>query len=446
MGMRELTKAGSALSLSSKMVGGFSSHEFNAKRRPGKEVGVESWYSYYAGFTEGFAKSAILAAELPVGSKILDPWNGCGTTTKVADSLGYSAIGFDINPVATLVASAKLARASDALYVIGLASRLAKGSFLEEGRVKNNDPLRGWLCPAVIRTYRAIERGVLENLADRDGKALKPSEVALPPLASFLMLALLRSARELSGVQKTSNPTWMKKRERPPKYRPEDLCVKWIANLREMGENLIEVEERPSIGSKVSLGDSRLLPLEDSTIDLVVTSPPYCTRIDYVVSTSFELAALGVHGDKSDYDMLRRKSMGTPLARKGCVSPSLASFPDGVASILESIKRHPSKSSESYYFKTYAQYFSDSMLSIKELRRVLKPGGVAALVVQSSYYKDVYVNLPELYVEMAQSLSLNSEIAVSYDVSRFLSQINSRSSKYREKTKHSEAVVIMEAI
>jgi tRNA G10 N-methylase Trm11 len=197
-------------------------------------------------------------------------------------------------------------------------------------------------------------------------------------------------------------------------------------------------------GSQVHLGDARDLPLADQTIDLIVTSPPYCTRIDYVVSTSFELAALGVGGTDASFDALRRESMGTPLARRAS-APAADTFPDGVAQVLHAIARHPSKASSNYYYKTYAQYFSDSMASLRELGRVMKPGAAAVLVVQSSYYKDIYVDLPELYVDMARSLSLKASLAAEYDVNRFLAQINSRSTVHRKSTSHCEAVVVLEA-
>ena len=197
-------------------------------------------------------------------------------------------------------------------------------------------------------------------------------------------------------------------------------------------------------GSQVFLGDARSLPLEEHTVDLVVTSPPYCTRIDYVVNTSFELAALGIGDKQPSFDELRRTSMGTPLARRA-VAPAADTFPDEVAHVLSSIREHPSKASSNYYYKTYAQYFSDSMASVAELRRVLKPGAAAVLVVQSSYYKDIYVDLPELYVAMGQALDMRASIAAEYDVNRFLAQINSRSTAHRKSTSHREAVVVLEA-
>lgn len=419
--------------------------DIDAKRRPGTEAGMEAWYPYYAGYTEEFAAEVIEASSLGPKSTVLDPWNGCGTTTRVADAQGHTAIGIDINPVATLVASAKLARAQDAIHVTGLAGRLAARGLSDPATLASGDPLRKWLCPALTRTYRSIEQGILADLAVRDGVVLSPSAQALPPLAAFLVLALQRAARHFAGIKTTSNPTWLRPKTRAPKHDAEALAGVWLEMVRSMAADLEAAEaDAHRTGSQVFLGDARSLPLEEHTVDLVVTSPPYCTRIDYVVNTSFELAALGIGAKQASFDELRRTSMGTPLARRAA-APEADTFPDDVARILTSIREHPSKASSSYYYKTYAQYFSDSMAAVAELRRVLKPGAAAVLVVQSSYYKDIYVDLPELYVAMGQALEMRAGIAAEYDVNRFLAQINSRSTAHRKSTSHREAVVVLEA-
>ncbi|MCK6538026.1 MAG: hypothetical protein L6Q84_34055 [Polyangiaceae bacterium] len=419
--------------------------DIDAKRRSGTEAGMEAWYPYYAGYTEEFAAQVIEASNLGPKSTVLDPWNGCGTTTRVADVQGHTAIGIDINPVATLVASAKLARAQDAIHVTGLAGRLAAHSLSAPATLTSGDPLRKWLCPALTRTYRSIEQGILADLAVRDGAVLSPSAQALPPLAAFLVLALQRAARHFAGIKTTSNPTWLRPKTHAPRHDAEALTGVWLETVRAMAMDLEAAEaDAHRTGSQVFLGDARNLPLGDSAVDLVVTSPPYCTRIDYVVSTSFELAALGIGDKQPSFDELRRTSMGTPLARRAA-APAAETFPDEVASVLTRIREHPSKASSSYYYKTYAQYFSDSMASVAELRRVLKPGAAAVLVVQSSYYKDIYVDLPELYVAMGQALDMRASIAAEYDVNRFLAQINSRSTAHRKSTSHREAVVVLEA-
>jgi hypothetical protein len=115
-----------------------------------------------------------------------------------------------------------------------------------------------------------------------------------------------------------------------------------------------------------------------------------------------------------------------------------------VRCLLHEIRKHPSKASSSYYYKTYEQYFRDCDLSLREIRRTLRHGGVAVFVVQNSYYKEILVDLPELYLEMGRNVGLCGTIVSSVEVPKVLSQINSRSAVHRSSSTYREAVLALE--
>ncbi|MFP3608446.1 hypothetical protein, partial [Paraburkholderia sp. SIMBA_053] len=60
--------------------------KLTAKRSPTRK-GLEGWYPYYAGYTEQFAQGIIAAASGGCRLRVLDPWNGSGTTTRAATTL-----------------------------------------------------------------------------------------------------------------------------------------------------------------------------------------------------------------------------------------------------------------------------------------------------------------------------------------------------------------------
>ena len=66
-----------------------------------------SWYDYYAGYSPDFVRDVLMYLNLNDDAVVLDPWNGSGTTTQVAEDIGYFAIGYDINPVIVIVAKAR---------------------------------------------------------------------------------------------------------------------------------------------------------------------------------------------------------------------------------------------------------------------------------------------------------------------------------------------------
>lgn len=416
----------------------------DAKRKPTLGRGIESWYPYYAGFTEDFARGVLQEVASNRSICVLDPWNGSGTTTRIAHALGHRAIGIDLNPVANLVASAKVAHASDAMHIVGLARRI---STISAARVVAHDPLNAWLAPSAVRQYRAIERTILSELATTaSGERATALSGDLPPLGSFLMLALVRSARDVATVAQSTNPTWI----RPGSGRRRfvrSLGSLWTTQVTAMAEDLQAAQadggSKPWCG-RITVANSRELPLENGTVDLVLTSPPYCTRIDYLVSTSFELAALGLSDESPRFQELRRAAMGTPLARKGRPLEIPQQWPQSVSSLLTAVRRHPSKASGSYYYKTFWQYFDDADASLREFARVMRPGAAALLVLQTSYYKDIPVDLPELYLDLARSIGLSGVLVGQAIVRRAIAQIHPHAARHRVSPQYREAVLALE--
>lgn len=401
---------------------------------------LDRLYPYYAGFAAEFARSVIEAAALPPGARILDPWNGTGTTTLVARGAGHPATGVDLNPVAAMIASAKLSHREDAEHMFGLATDLCRRA--KARPLSAPHELCKWLPVDVANHHWTILSMVRRLLATPNpGIRLRRSHPP-PPMASFLIACLVRSAKTLANVRRTTNPAWV----RPTcasTATPADLDAEWLSALRRFAGQLRLAARCPP--TDLIVGDSRALPVQSGSFDFVLTSPPYCTRLDYVANTSFELAALGICGTTEEFEGMRKSSMGTPLTRERALPCIRAEWPRIVRRLLQQIRNHPSADSAGYYFKNHWQYFDDAHSSLTELRRVLKPGGIAVLVLQTSYYKDVLVDLPELYRAMGRAQGFRTARLTTVPVDRVMSQINARALQHLEKRNYEEAVIALQA-
>lgn len=411
---------------------------WNTKRTQREPLDV--LYPYYAGFAADFATQVIAGAQLATGARLLDPWNGAGTTTLAATRLGRSATGIDLNPVAALVASAKLANREDALHLHGLATDICRRAARSQA-----DPPPGltvWLLPDVAAHFSTIQSLVMELLSTPSDDARHLGNRAPPPIAAFLTACLLRSARSLARVRTSTNPVWI--RPGPStQYGTGDLNYRWLNNITSFSKEL-GIAARDTPPAELLIGDSRSLPCEDDSFDFAITSPPYCTRLDYVANTKFELAALGLSNGDEQLGELRKASMGTPLTRERRLQPIKPAWPRPVHQLLQQVQCHPSADSASYYYKNHWQYFDDAYESLTELARVLKPGGAAVLVLQTSYYKDVLIDLPELYRAMGRSLGFRSARLASLPVVRVMSQINPRARRHLNDRTYEEVVIALE--
>lgn len=412
-----------------------------------KREGVDAWFPYYAGYSPGFVREALTGLGAQPGWTVLDPWNGAGTTTAVADALGCDAVGLDINPVAALVAAARLERSANTSHSAGLANQLLEVAGRNETDLAEGDPLLEWLSPRVTRRYRSIEGAVLDLLGTKDGVRVNLQTETPPPFAAFFILCLVRAAKRFVRMKGNSNPTWITPEKRGD-TRTETFDRAFHAMVAACAADAekatLQRSSMRSTVSTVSLADARALPLEDSSIDAVITSPPYCTRIDYFRATAFELAALGIGAGGDRFRALRSSAMGTNLMRT--TTPDVESQPSVVRQLLNHIKTHPSKASDTYYYKHYSQYFDDARLSVSEVGRVLKPEATALLVVQSSYYKNIPVPLGDLYAALGEELGFRARVVLRVPVRRVLATINPRAVHHEAERRYSEDVVALQRV
>jgi len=412
-----------------------------AKRSASRDA-IQGWYPYYAGYSLDFAETVLRAMALPSGARVLDPWNGSGTTSFAAARLGLTGWGIDMNPVAITVARARLAHAADANGVRGFLRNTLRKRDLR-GTFSRGDPLREWLPKATVAEFRALQGEIVANFAAPEcGAPLWTTNDDFPPLASFLLLALVRAAKSRVAARAMSNPTLFRPKTRnPSRSASGNLLDDWLSSLTAMAQSLASATWTTK-DWRIVLGDARCLPVPAKSIDFVLTSPPYCTRLDYIDTTRFELAALTPLTSTALLS-LRRGLMGAPLVREREKPDPPDTWPDSVRNLLVKIRRHPSKASDSYYYKTYLQYFTDASTSLSQIARSMKTSSGAALVVQSSYYKDVRVDLPSLYTDLARSCGLRSTIAHDMSVRTVLASINPGTRNYRRNWDYRESVVFM---
>lgn len=411
----------------------------------------EAWYEYYAGYSPAFVSDAIGLLDPPPNGRILDPWNGSGTTTFVARKKGLRVAGFDINPALVLVAKGRLVD-GDVLPsippltadIIRKASRLRGVS--PDGR---NDPLRRWFGPTSARSIRAIDHAIQRLLIEPDTYSPLASRGDLKDvssLASFFFVALFRTVRMFLRKFTSSNPTWVKA-PATPRQRIKPYRSSIHAAFRDSVETLtahlatraVSAAESPD-SSLLSVAPSELIPLEAGVVDVVLASPPYCTRIDYAVATLPELAVLGI-GSKNELKSLRDKMIGTPTIR----GENLKIRPEwGTTSrgFLNRVRRHQSQASGTYYLKYYLQYFESLYDSLRETSRVLSSSGRCGLVVQDSFYKEIHLDLQGVVNEMATEVGLRHEQSVDFEVPRTKAAIHVGARKYRDYFGATESLLV----
>ena len=385
-------------------------------------------YRYYAGYSRAFVRDILI--NWPQSELILDPWNGSGATTTVSAELGRQCLGIDMNPAMVVIARAALLTDDDAAAIQRQACKL---KCLSEGNgaVKDDDPLLEWIEPETVARVRSIQATLVGS--DR----LDPQDVPnLEAPQAFWLTALFDSLRQLTTAWRSSNPTWVKQRgnSQPASLAWEELTK----SAHNAAASARPVNPGGAVPSRVVLGDSTDLRNLRIRPSLVLGSPPYCTRIDYAIATRIELSALGLPA--REQTTLRRRLLGTTTVPRQ--EPTLATAAGHTAHrTLEAVRNHPSKASATYYVKWLAQYLDTYTSSLRELSRVTTRPGTIGLVLQGSYYKETFIDLPKITTEILGNLGWNLIRTYAFQPRRSLANINPRAIAYRDgSTPHERAL------
>lgn len=418
--------------------------------KQGARVRTEGWYRYYAGFSPDFVNDALEIAEADGESlDVLDPWVGAGTTCAIAADRGHMTTGIDINPALVVIAKARLLQSDIGESLSALTEEILLGATSRESMVDERDePLLSWFGPSSAVAIRAIERSIFRLLVDPESNRAPVDHGLhhLSTLAAFFYVALFKVARSRLRAADTSNPTWIKAQV-PARNRARPQAKTLHEEFRRTQENLAlflgigqatksKLERQPNVG----LGSSTSLNLDDASVDVAITSPPYCTRIDYVAGVRPELAILGC--DHKSLKALRHMTLGNPTVPES--QESDVDYVPSARKFLKKVKAHPSKASKSYYYRYFETYFKMLNSSLSEMHRVIRPQGRAFIVVQDSYYKEVRLDLPLVTSEMAEAHGWAHSYVFDFPVGRTMAVVNPKARNYRRDFSAVESVLLLE--
>ncbi|MFS8082702.1 MAG: hypothetical protein ACMG51_04555 [Ginsengibacter sp.] len=336
-----------------------------------------------------------------------------------------------------LVAKAELLDRSDGLVLTPLARKIV--SFSKSIAPKLSYlPLEIFFDRKTSESIQTLALAIWLHLVDSESPKAEYQELrSVAPLSAVFFVGLFNVVRAVLAPLGTSNPTWIRTPEGPEQRISISKEFMWNAYLAEMVRLTNLVLSRPGravldIDTTIAVADSRALPIGNGAVDGVLTSPPYCTRLDYGRSTMPELLILQSIG-LAYYQDLRTKLMGASITRHQDLTQPKPLWGKTCEKLLEQIYNHPSKASKSYYFSSHYSYFDDVAASVSEISRVMSSGSRACIVVQDSFYKEIHNDLPKIFTEMACEVGLKKIGEFAYEKKHSMCWINSASSVYRKR-------------
>lgn len=392
------------------------------KVRPKDREGVHSWCNFYSAFSESFAFAGLSLLRRSVDDIVLDPFLGSGTSAVAACKCGNPFIGVDLDPFSVLLSRAKIASKVDSEKVFSL---LTKHPAKLKRPVSSRETSILFSHEDFIYAQQVFENISIDMNSDHDRCW---AMILDDPMKSFdthaVALASIGIAAQFAcKIAKGSNPVWKRVPEpgeiihiTPLKQKSLDIALKMCQDLQDSRD------QRNPHSALFKTGDARSLTIQNNSIDLVITSPPYLNRLDYVVDHLPPLTLL--QGFLNiNIDLLRRQMIGTTkiIDKEGLVD---SSWGRRCADVLSAIKHHKSKASETYYYWNYYHYFKDIYTVLAGLKRKCRKGALGLFVLQNSYYKEIDIPTSEIICEMASNIGFSGEVIRCENVRSHLGTLN----------------------
>lgn len=311
--------------------------------------------------------------------RILDPMMGSGTIPVLAAMRKHEAVGFDLDPLAVLMARAwgrplaprKFMSAAREVVQLG---REQEGEAFDHPDPETQEFIDYWFDRQTQLRLAALARAIVDQ----------PDDLQEPLWCAFSRLIITKDA----GASRARDVS----HSRPHRVRMHasfDPLDKFAVSAEVMLKRHRALGKgRPTAETlRLESGDARALPLPDGSIDVVMTSPPYLQAIDYMRGHRLSLVWMGYGVGEL------REVRGTTIGTERQLDPP-ESWCHEVET--ESAAELPPRSRG-----ILRRYITDLDRVIGEIARVLDTNGKATFVVADATISGSLINVSELLERVA---------------------------------------------
>ena len=363
---------------------------------PNKIAPIHNWYKYTQAYSYSLVNLLLDEHKASQDSIILDPFNGCGTTTVTCAYRGINSIGVEISPLMCNIARIKSKKWNlDSLRnSINKIDEYTKNHNLSRNLVFT-DYLSKAYSPQILKSIIVIAESI-NLIEDFD-------------LRDISTVALLSILEDVSKIRKhgshyrfldNSSSVGLQKLNIKVVDDNTDINLIFKKKLEHIYCDLCITGGNP-LGKTDILNCSSLnLPLAENSVDIVITSPPYLNRNNYIAQQKAELDIMGLITSKLEYKNLVKSTFRSHTDSN--LDLQLHSSYDEVNMIIKCLTLESGNNPK--IPDMICGYFNDLEASLKEIYRVLKKAGRVSFIVGNTRWGGVVVPIDHILCKMAEDV------------------------------------------
>lgn len=377
--------------------------------------------SLYTSFSQTFAADMLDLCISEGCQTIADPFGGMGTLGEAGRGRPINLHLGDISPFAALTGTFRTAGSEEIRDSAAFIKELSELIEAEDEKAFFSQLLSSIGAGTETATQHVLQA---------------PTEPEHRSTAISIYLAALSRLR-LHKAFAGSNPTWIKRSKAAADHAATRLAVEQTLDAAVVYANGLDPlhdKNRTSVRWAALTAEA----YGPASLDAIVTSPPYPNRTDYI-RHYLPASELLINAAGYDERALRLEQIGTPLIRDGDPQSVL---PASISQLISQIRSHPSYASERYYYKGFLYYFSDMATALASMKSWLRSGGLAILVVQDAYYKEIHIPVADLLTDLADAQGLTLVGRRDWRVRNMLSHLSPHSRRSVANRSLSESVIV----
>ena len=372
---------------------------------------IHNWYKFTAGFSHRFVDEIILLEDLKrkKGSRIFDPFAGCGTTLVSSQKVGIPAVGNEGQEFMYDIIRAKLNWKLDGTefkdYLQFIKDEMTKGIAEFDHENTPHKLLKSLYTEDTLAKLHLMKNAILS--------------ISSGKYKLFFKLALSQTLHKVS-IHPIAVPYISRNKTLTHTGEP----WKFFENIsRQMFTDTIEHFDKKKT-SKIHLQDSRSLnkKIEDGECNLCITSPPYLNNLDYGEISKVHTHFFEITNNWSDITQKVRHKLVTGSTTHYSESEFLIEefkksefyftnkiIAEKIISTTVTIKAAAKEKSGKKSFDILTLlYFQDMFDVLKEIRRVVRRRNNAYLILGDSAPYGVLVPTTEIIGKISQNIGFNS--------------------------------------